>query len=314
MFKKFKQLFLADKAFSFKAVDMVYKPSDNFENFLYKFNTYFAKHPAEQKQYSKEINYLNHLSHITAEEKKLHSVMPYSFTDKYDYNKVEVFRDNEAEMFYVYLEGKKLYYHEGYTDKESVQKSFIYISAEQDLESPHRYIDDLFFVKNGDTVVDLGAAEGNFSLFVVDKAKELFIVEADTKWIPALQKTFQPWKHKVHIINKFAANTNSDTQITLTDLSKYANIDLVKMDIEGAEADVLQEASNYITQETKLRLAITTYHHQHDAEKIQKLISACGYQTVFSDKYILFIYDILQPPYFRKGMLKAINKKETNLE
>ena len=248
---------------------------------------------------------INHLSQkIPEEEKKLYSVMPYPFINKYTHQKTEVCKDEEAGMFFVYLDGKKLYYHKGYTTMEEVQQSFTYISAEQDTESPHRYIDDKFFVKEGDTVVDLGAAEGNFSLFVVDKVKELFIVEADSRWMPALQKTFEPWKNKVHIINKFAGSKESDTGITLSGLFRQADINVVKMDIEGEENNVMQEAKDWI-EERNIRFAITTYHHKDDAENIRTLMSKCGYQTVFSDKFILFVYDVLQPPYFRKGLLKA---------
>ena len=304
MLTRFKQLFSAPKISSPQSTTEIYNPSDSFEDLIQKLNTHFAKHPALQQQFSNELYYLNHLSHIPAEEKKLYSVMPYPFVAKYSYNDVEVFRDEEVNMFYVYLQGKKLYYHQGFTDKGAIQKSFTYISAEQDTESPHRYLDENFFVEDGDTVVDLGAAEGNFSLSVVDKVKELFIVEADKQWIPALQKTFEPWKHKVHIINKFAGNRNSDTEMTLTELAKRSKIDVVKMDIEGEEQNLLYEAKNWITNH-KARFAITTYHHHGDAEQIRKLLSGCDYQTAFTSKYILFIYDSLEPPYFRKGMIKA---------
>ncbi len=307
MFTKLKQLFLADKTSSLETFDTLYKPSDNFNVFLNKLNTYFKKNPSEQQQFENELNYLNHLSHISEEEKKLYSIMPYPFTSKYSHQKTDVFKDEETGLFYVYLDGKRLYYHRGFTNPEAVQKSFTYISAEQDAESPHRYLDEtVFYVNEGDTVVDLGAAEGNFSLSVADKVKELFIVEADSQWIPALHKTFEPWKHKVHIINKFVGNNNSDTEITLTELSKQFKINVVKMDIEGAEMNVLQEAKDWIEKQ-RLRFAITTYHQQDDAERIKTLLSACGYQTLFSDKFILFIYDFLQPPYFRKGLLKARN-------
>jgi hypothetical protein len=211
-------------------------------------NQYFSEHPVEGKLFSKELEFINTKAGLlhTEEERERYSIYPYPFVFTYNYKDAEVFRDEEAQMFYTHLDGKRLYFHKGFTNSEDVQKHFTYLSAEQDPESPHRYFNDYFSVNSEDIVADLGAAEGNFSLSVVDKVKELFILEADPIWIEALHKTFEPWKDKVHIINKYAGVKNDSKNVTLDEQFKETSLSVLKMDIEGAEISVLQNAQSLI--------------------------------------------------------------------
>jgi hypothetical protein len=52
-------------------------------------------------------------------------------------------------------------------------------------------------------------------------------------------------------------------------------------------------------------MAVTTYHRQTDAEDIKAIVEKNNYGTVFSSGFMLFIYDKLTPPYFRRGLIKA---------
>lgn len=270
-----------------------------------KLNNYFFNN-YEKEKYSKELEFINNgISNLPEEEKVLYTVLPYPFTLDYDYNKIEVLRDEQEGMFYVYLNDKKLYYHRGLSEID-VQKSFTFISAEQDINSPHRYLDKIFTVNTGDVVADIGAAEGNFSLMVVGIVKELIIVEADPIWMEALHKTFEPWKSKVRIINKFAGQINDENTVTIDKLEGENKINVIKMDIEGAEVDVLKTAENYISN-NKIKMAVTTYHKHTDAEQIKTILEKNNYQTQFSKGYMLFIYDKLIPPFFRHGLIKANN-------
>ena len=85
---------------------------------------------------------------------------------------------------------------------------------EQDLRSPHHYLDSIEEVK-GKTFVDVGSAEGFTSLEVIEKASHIYLFEQDTLWIEALNATFEPWKDKVSIIPKYVSNNNSEQEITL---------------------------------------------------------------------------------------------------
>ncbi len=274
--------------------------SDGFPVLLRKMNKYFSAHPEQKKIYEQELSFLNNKeSDFSSTE-----IMAYPFVLNYDYREVEVLRDEEAGMFYVMLEGKRLYFHKGYATVEDVQKSFTYSAIEQDIKSPHRYLDENFCPKEGDIVADLGAAEGNFSLMVVDKVKELYLFETQEIWREALEKTFEPWKDKVHIINKFVGSRNEGNTITLDSIFSGKDLSMIKMDIEGAEIAVL-ESSRELLRKNNVRMAITTYHRQTDAADIRNILEELGYTTSFTEGFMLFIYDSLEPPYFRKGILKA---------
>lgn len=276
-----------------------------FDQLVGELNKYFSQHPAEKKQFEKELQFLNSpIVPLPGIDKLMYAVLPYPFVLQLDYRRVEVFRDEEAGMFYVYLDGKKLYYHQGFTNAADVAKNFTFVCAEQHPDSPHNYLDKFFSINHQDVVADLGAAEGNFSLLIVDKVKELIIVEADPVWLPALEKTFEPWKEKVQIISKFAGDCNDEHSITLDQLPTKNKLSAVKMDIEGAEVSVLQTAADFI-RENNIRMAVTTYHSQTDATDIQEILKNNNYETVFSKGYMLFVNDRLSPPYFRHGLIKA---------
>jgi Methyltransferase FkbM domain len=276
-----------------------------YDHLVSKLNNYFSEHSAEKQIFNKELDFLNmKFEADPGVEKIFYSVIPYPFILDYNYHKQEVHLDEEAGMFYVFLDGKKLYYHKGFTNIEDVQKSFTFISIEQHPDSPHRYLDNFFSVNENDVVADIGAAEGNFSLMVVDKVKKLIIVETESIWIEALQKTFEPWKDKVKIVNKFAGEINNEHTVTLDKLEDEHPLSVIKMDIEGAETGVLKKAESYI-RENNIKMAVTVYHKHTDAVEIKTLLEKNQYETVFSKGYMLFIHDILKPPYFRHGLIKA---------
>jgi hypothetical protein len=308
MLQKIKQLIKLNKTLlQNKPVNIffTYNGTKTFEELLQTLNSYFLNHPAKKEIYKKELDFLNTPFAPTNNiDKILFSIIPYPFVFNYNYQDIEVFRDEDAGMFYVYLDDKKLYYHKGFTNITDIQKSFTFLCIEQHPNSPHRYLDDHFFVNTDDVMADIGAAEGNFSLLIVDKVKELIIVEAEEIWMEALRNTFEPWKDKVTIINKCVGDTNNENTITLDKVKSQNKITAIKMDIEGAEVSVLQSADLYL-KENNIKMAATTYHKQTDAIDIKNILEKNNYNTVFSNGYMLFIYDKLTPPYFRNGLIKA---------
>jgi pyrrolidone-carboxylate peptidase len=308
MLQKIKQLFKSsNNAVTTNTEAFIYKSDESnaFEKLQEKLNNYFLNNPAEKQHYKKELQFLGAaFKPLPGIEKIVHAIIPYPFTFEYDYKKIEVHRDEEAGMYYVYLDGKKLYYHKGFTNITDIQKSFTFITIEQHPHSPHRYLDEAFNLNSDDVVIDAGSAEGNFSLTIVDKVKELVIIEADSIWIEALQKTFALWKDKVRIINKFVGDKNDTNTITLDKAAGQNKITAIKMDIEGAEVSVLKNAEDFI-RDSSIKMAVTTYHKQNDAADIKQILENNNYTTDFSNGYMLFIYDTLMPPYFRRGLIKA---------
>lgn len=273
---------------------------DSVEKLLKKINRYFFLFPSKKVEYKSEIDFLNNkTSEFSSTE-----IIPYPFSLNYDYKKVDVFWDESVEMFYILINNKRLYYNRSYKTSEDVQKSATYSAIEQDIDSPHRYLNKDFEIEPGDIVADLGTAEGNFALEVVEKAKALYLFETEEIWVEALKKTFEPWKEKVFIINKYVSDFDDDRNVTLENFFKNIDISAIKMDIEGAEIKVLN-ASKKLLGERNLKLVITTYHRQSDAKNIKNLLNELGYKTAFSKGFMLFIYDSLTPPYFRNGLIKA---------
>jgi hypothetical protein len=265
-------------------------------------NLYFYYNATKKKGYCEEIQFLNE-SNNTSDI--IRYVFPYSFVLKYKHESVEVNVDNETGLLYVMHNGKKLFYNRDYITKEGVQRRYNSVCIEQDEKSPHRYLSNTFNMDDSSVVADIGAAEGNFSIEIIDKAKMLYIFESDKKWVEALNKTFEPWKHKVQIVNKYVSNVNNETCITLDSFFNEKTVDFIKLDVEGAEISVLERASAILSRNTPLRLAVCTYHYADHTLLVERMLKARNFVCRYSDGYMLYIYDILCPPYFRRGLIRA---------
>ena len=99
-----------------------------------------------------------------------------------------------------------------------------------------------FHVCQHNVVLDIGVAEGNFALSVVDRVKEVYLFEVEEIWIKPLTLTFAPYGDKVHIIKKCMAKKSDEFAVSIDDFCKENQIEkigLLKMDVEGYEKDVL---------------------------------------------------------------------------
>jgi predicted RNA methylase len=179
---------------------------------------------------------------------------------------------------------------------------------EQDIESPHRYITNDFFVKDNDVVADIGAAEGTFALSAVKRAGKIYLFESDMEWVEPLEATFAPWKEKVEIINKFVSDKNDEQNITLDYFfENKVGINFLKVDVEGAETDLLKGCEKVLSVNKSLKLAICTYHKQNDESTISKSLKNLGFEVSYSKGYMIYMKDKeLRPPYFRRGLIRAL--------
>ena len=274
----------------------------DLNSLLRKINLYFLIFPSKGKDFINEISFLNYSSKVSNEGS---FIFPYSFVYDYDINHINVFKDDVKGLYFVIYKGKRLYYSRDYHSEAAVKEHYNYISIEQDEKSPHRYINENFNVEDNDVVIDIGAAEGNFSLEVVERAKVLYIFESDNKWIEALNATFEPWIEKVHIIKKFISNIDNDECATLNTILEDNPVNFIKMDVEGAEVMILENSKRILDNNSTLKLALCCYHRKNDAKKIKKILFNNKFNYCFSDGYMLFIYERLSPPYFRKGLIQA---------
>ncbi|MDH4092522.1 MAG: FkbM family methyltransferase [Cyclobacteriaceae bacterium] len=237
------------------------------------------------------------------------SIFPYPFPAKYHASDIELHKDDKLNLHYMLWEGKKLYYKSGNRPKKA-QEYFNSLRLEQDIRSPHRYLTRDFDVAENDVVVDVGAAEGNFSLSVIEKAGYVYLFETDKKWIKALNATFAPWSNKVKIIQKYVAEETADDKIALDDFfDDQRTINFIKADVEGAEALVLKGAANSIARQHNLKIAVCTYHRQEDAALLDEVLKTMGFHNTFSDGYMLYYYgrsNVVKEPFLRKAILRGV--------
>lgn len=234
------------------------------------------------------------------------TVFPYHPLDQYVADSVKVYKDKGKGLRYVLLDGKRLYFKKKW-NKGRIQKSFIGLLREQDPICPHCYEKENFKLEEGEVLVDVGAAEGNFALSVVEKASRIILFESDKDWIQALNATFRPWKDKVTIVNKFVGDVNNAECVTLDSyFSRREKISFLKIDVEGAESQLLKGCERILQEVRPLKLAICTYHKQDDEKLFTELLNKNSFETSHSDGFMLLYHDRrLKEPYLRRGMIRA---------
>ena len=265
---------------------------------------YYARHEAESQTYQKELDYLR--------LRGTYCNFPYT-PDTTPLHVVSGF-DQDVKLPFVIHKNKKLFFKATLTPTEALNSYKNYIQTERLLgvedikNTPHQYQSPRVHVTEGDVVFDIGAAEGLFALDQIEKASHIVIVESDIEWIAPLTHTFAPYGDKVTIIQKFVSATDTETTISLRkllSLNDYSSA-FVKMDIEGYELTSVAAAADILKQREGIKLSITSYHKQHDAEKLKSFFEGLNYNFEFSRGYMLFhLYDTLLPPYFRHGLIRA---------
>lgn len=214
-------------------------------------------------------------------------VFNYDFAEKYKDMNFNIEFDKICEMYFVYHRGKRLYFAKSLGNRENVLEYYKSILMEQDSESPHRYTDKKFDVLDGDVVVDVGAAEGNFSLQVIDRVSKLYIIEADDGWIAALKETFKRYGDKVTILKSFVTSMNLGKYATLDSLVKKP-VNFIKMDIEGNEWDALLGAKELIARSQNVKCAICAYHADYDEILIKDVFKKYGMEASTTAGYMWF--------------------------
>ena len=239
------------------------------------------------------------------------SVFPYDFAAEYARLDIPVYRDSGNGLLYTRWGEKRLYYCEGGSERRA-RRYFRGLLLEQDSRSPHCYLTGNFEVTEGDVVVDVGAAEGNFSLGAVERAKHIWLIEPDPAWTRALEATFDPWKHKVTIVPKMAGGRDDEICTTLDRLlAEVPRVDFIKADVEGAEGDVIRGATRTIRRNPGIKAAVCAYHRQGDAADLSALLEIMGLGVEFSAGYLIFHYgrdNAVGPPYLRRALIRAIHR------
>lgn len=137
-----------------------------------------------------------------------------------------------------------------------------------------------------DVVLDCGAAEGAFSLYIANRCKKVYAIEPHALFVKAMEKTFQGINNievlpigvgesKGHlklsndgIMSQINISDGVEVELdTIDNLFFHKNIEVnyIKADLEGFEISMLRGAEKTIAK-WKPKLSITTYHYQEDWE------------------------------------------------
>lgn len=234
------------------------------------------------------------------------NLFPYEFTKKYSSSDIKVLKDEKNGLKYSFLNGKKIYFKKTLA-AENIKNVLNSLTLEQDTESPHRYLVDNFNVSENDIVADIGAAEGDFALSIVDKVKKIYIFEANPELIEALTATFEPWKEKVVIVNNYVSNKSNDMFTTLDVFFKDKELPtFLKIDIEGAEYDLIQGAKKVLSTNDKMKVIMAAYHKHNDEVVLDNELKKYDFKTEFSKGYMLSIWDgIIKEPFLRRALIRA---------
>lgn len=210
---------------------------------------------------------------------------------------------------FILFEHKRMYFPKDYKFMEDENGEYVCdVLGEQGENSPHLYIrGNEGEIKEDSVIVDAGVCEGNFALRYADKAKRIYLIESDIRWIEPLKRSFYDYRDKTILVNKYLEGYNSSDTVTLDSIIEE-KVDFLKMDIEGAEVKALLGAKELLTR-SRARCAICSYHRQNDEKYIRHILESYGYTTDVSSGYMFFIGDnaIADSMDFRRGIVYGWN-------
>lgn len=265
---------------------------------------YYMVNPELQDQYRDELNHIKTSDDLIFPYKKIKSIA----------GPIVAETDLETGMPYVVHNGKRLYFPMQMNLKNAIATYRDFIENECILgggyreKEPHKYESELIKVEDCDVLLDIGCAEALFTLEHIEKIKKAYLIESNPYWADALSATFKPYADKVTIVRKYISDKDSDNSITLETLLQNEDSGhlFIKMDIEGYEHLVLKASTKFLSDRKNVKIACCTYHRNSDFDEMSALLASNGFHTEPSDGYMIFPFGgELQPPYFRKGILRA---------
>lgn len=150
------------------------------------------------------------------------------------------------------------------------------------------------------TVIDLGANRGIFSLLAANFAKKVICVEAQKKYIPALERNMQVngFTH-YRVENVFVGKEGvlgdqgykAKSLDAIVAEASFDVVDLLKVDIEGSEFSLFRDTEcldrvRYITMEI--------HPHFGDTQEIVDILCGHGFYVVVADKNFNVLADSQQ--------------------
>lgn len=158
----------------------------------------------------------------------------------------------------------------------------------------HYYEIEQTKVDKEDTVIDCGAGEGLFSLFVARRCSKVYALEPLPRFVQAMRLTFSKFDNvtivpcaladyegegklsQIGISSSLVLSRNDAITVRIDTVDNLffkrgIKIDYIKADLEGYELEMLHGASKTIKSFSP-KIAITTYHRYDHADQIVKLL------------------------------------------
>lgn len=134
------------------------------------------------------------------------------------------------------------------------------------------------------TAIDIGAAHGEYTLYFLTKTKatKVFAFEPDVSLFPCLHENLRlnglDQSGRLEISAKFLGFSDTDRETRLDSLATSVDAPcLIKMDVDGAEAQILNGAET-INALPDVRWIIET--HSRELESLcDRILIAAGFQT-----------------------------------
>lgn len=210
-------------------------------------------------------------------------------------------------------EGHRVYFPSEYGDARVACEYRTYLEDEgltgkgRRTHSPHCYVTSAHRPEKGEIIVDVGCSEGFFSRAFAAEARKIYLFEADTKWAVPLRKTFADCWDRVVYTGKYVGSRSENAVVSLADIIQDGSDSnyFIKMDIEGAEREVLAAATDFLVTH-KVKLSCCAYHRQDDGRFLTRFLKSLGFQTQYSEGWML-PYESRTFPFFRRGVIYARN-------
>ncbi len=241
------------------------------------------------------------------------SVFPYEYRLKYKNMEKKVYRDPDGYPYVLHGE-KKLFFKPTMTDKE-VERLYLEMMSEQDIESPHCYVQQKNREpKEGCIIAELGAAEAMFTLDWIERCKKAYLFECDETWGEVYERTFAPWIEKIEIVKKYVGSGGDESNtIQLDDYFRDKDISLVKADIEGAEVAMLDGGTNVFLHKID-QAYLCTYHRCDHPKIIKEKLDQYGFSTEFNRRF-MFLFTSpseFEKNTFRRGLIYGYKETRTS--
>ena len=261
----------------------------------------------EQKEILKYLNE-DYLRELPRKFFKENYKISNSSSNKKENENVIIKKDDKG--FFWEIDGKKIYLSGKYEDARRIAEGLY--NEFFTLDHPHNYFDlyegyTIDSLPSDIVLCDVGAAEGLFSMLLIDKCKKIYLFENDIKWKATLEKTFTPYMDKVEIVPETIGDGYNGCRLDdfFKDKEKPT---MIKMDIEGYEASALRGMTDLLSRKDELSLLICTYHRQEDWDQFYEVLDGCGFDISSSKGYFWNMPDPM-PPFFRHGVMRAIRRK-----